>query len=173
MASGGLGPSVDPELRFPSLRPSSIVFEDEGLIAVDKPVFVPTQAARGDEDLPTRVRRFLARRDAAPLSLGVHQRLDALTSGVIVYAKTPAANLELAQAFENRTVEKRYVAVIHGRGAAPEGRLEDRLLHVDGITTVDRRGEEASCEARVLAGDGARCLVEILLETGRTHQIRA
>ncbi len=167
-----LGPTVDPEVRFPSLRKEAIVFEDAQLIAIDKPTFVPTQPARGDDDLPTRVRRFLTRRDGSDVALGVHQRLDALTSGVVVYAKAPAANAELAKAFESRTVEKRYLAVVHGRGPLPEGRLEDYLLHDHGITTVDRRGEAASSTVQVLERDGARALLEVSLETGRSHQIR-
>lgn len=168
-----LGPSVDPELRFPSLDLGAILFEDEDLIAIDKPLLVPSQSGRGEgDDLPTRVRKFLLARDGVDVALGVHQRLDALTSGVVVYAKRPEANLALAQAFEQRTVGKRYVAVVSGSGAPPVGRLTDRLRHERGVTRVDGSGEVAACTVSVLEKQRGRALVAIELETGRTHQIR-
>ena len=132
--------------RFPALAAGAVLFEDEAIIAVDKPVFVPSQAVReGGDELPARVRRWLRERDGKDVSLGIHQRLDALTSGVVVFAKNEVGNRELASAFEGRTVVKRYLAVVHGRGQPPEGLLEDRLLHERGVTHVDARGEPSAC----------------------------
>jgi 23S rRNA (cytosine1962-C5)-methyltransferase len=167
-----LGPSVDPELRCPSRLP--LLAEDADLVAIDKPAFVPCQEARdgAGDDAVARLGRMLALRDGAAPSLGVHQRLDAATSGVVVYAKTAAGNAELARAFEAREVAKRYVAVVESRDRIPEGLLVDRLLHERGLTRVDSRGDEAVARVRLLERRGARALVEVQLETGRTHQIR-
>lgn len=167
-----LGPTVDPELRFPSRVP--VLFEDADLIAVDKPAFVPCQEARegAGDDLPARIGRMLTSRDGSSPELGVHQRLDAATSGVVVYAKSSAGNAELARAFEGRDVQKRYVAVVESQERIPEGLLTDRLLHERGVTRVDPKGDEARCRVRLLERRGARALVEVALETGRTHQIR-
>jgi 23S rRNA (cytosine1962-C5)-methyltransferase len=167
-----LGPTVDAERRFPSLDVRAVLFEDDDLIAIDKPAFVPSQSGRGSDDLPSRVRTWLLARDGVDVTLGVHQRLDAMTSGVVVYAKRPEANLALAQAFEQRTVGKRYVAVVAGSGSPPVGRLTDRLRHDRGVTRVDGSGDVAACTVSVLEKHRGRALVAIELETGRTHQIR-
>ncbi len=168
-----LGPSVDPERRFPSLEAGWILFEDEALVAIDKPAFVPCQSARGEgDDLPARVRAYLRARDGIDVSLGVHQRLDAMTSGVVVYAKTTEANTELAASFAQRTVEKRYLAVVEGKGAPPSGRLSDRMRHERGVTRLDGAGDAATCTVAVVEQRDGRALLSIDLETGRTHQIR-
>ncbi len=167
-----LGPSVEAERRFPSRL--SVLAEDADLVAIDKPAFVPCQEARegARDDVVARLGRMLAERDGSAPSLGVHQRLDALTSGVVVHAKTDAGNAELARAFEGREVVKRYVAVVESQDRIPEGLLVDRLLHERGLTRVDPRGEEAIARVRLSERRGARALVEVQLETGRTHQIR-
>jgi len=167
-----LGPVVDPEHRFPSAVP--LLFEDADRIAADKPAFVPCQEARegAGDDLPARLARMLEARDGASPSLGAHQRLDAATSGAVLYAKSAAGNAELARAFEGRGVGKRYVAIVASRERIPEGLLVDRLLHERGVTRVDPRGDEAIARVRLIERRGLRALVEVHLETGRTHQIR-
>ena len=69
-----------------------VVYEDDDVVVVDKAVGVPTQAPdpANPDDLPTRLRRFLAERDgraARDVYIGTHQRLDAATSGVVLYTK--------------------------------------------------------------------------------------
>src|SRR5689334_16990930 len=90
---------------FPDLRASSIVFRDDDLIVVDKPPGVPSQAAEPehDDDLPARLKRFLAaERGVAPeqVYLGVHQRLDRDTSGLVLYTLRREANPGVASQFE-------------------------------------------------------------------------
>jgi 23S rRNA (cytosine1962-C5)-methyltransferase len=171
---------------WPAL-PGRILFEDDALIAVDKPSGVPSQASRdGDEDdVVARLRAHLAERDGRPLAqvyLGVHQRLDRATSGVLVYAKRREANRGLAEQFEGRKVSKSYVAAAVGW---PAKRAKATLEHWlvpgdDGRMEVvppgrrDRRAQRAVTHVELIrAGEGGRALLALSLETGRTHQARA
>ncbi|HEY8431676.1 MAG TPA: pseudouridine synthase, partial [Sandaracinaceae bacterium] len=91
----------------PWIDPRRIVYEDDDLIAVDKPEGVPSQAADPErpDDLVHRLGHFLAEREGRPgerAYLGVHQRLDRDTSGVLLYAKRKEANPGLAREFEER-----------------------------------------------------------------------
>ena len=85
-----------------------IVFEDEDLLVVAKPAGLSSQASdpAHPDDVVTCLTALLEARDGVRPSLGVHQRLDRETSGVMVFAKTPRANKSLATQFEARTVEK-------------------------------------------------------------------
>jgi 23S rRNA (cytosine1962-C5)-methyltransferase len=167
------------EVSFPPLRATRVVHEDDEVVVVDKPPFVPSQEARegAGDDLPSRVRRFLAARDGAAPALGVHQRLDAATSGLVVYAKRASANAWLARAFEERTAEKTYLAAVAGARLPDRARLDDTLVSDGGRVRVAppgaRGGVRAVTEIRVLARRGERALVECRIETGKTHQIRA
>lgn len=162
------------------LDPKRIVFEDEHLVAVDKPEGVSSQSAdpAHPDDIVHRLGWFLAEREgrAKAAYLGVHQRLDQDTSGVLVYAKQKEANAGLARQLEGRSADKRYVALVTGwRGG--ERRLEHRLARgKDGRTLVaprDPRAQRAVSTVRVLERAGERALLEVRIETGRTHQIRA
>ncbi|MGF1465743.1 MAG: class I SAM-dependent methyltransferase [Sandaracinaceae bacterium] len=164
-----------------AFAPQRVLFEDDDLLIVDKPEGVPCQAADPSwpDDLPMRLRRFLAQREGVPerdVYLGTHQRLDQATSGVLVYAKARRANRGLAEQFEGRSVAKTYVALVDGwRGG--ERTLRHRLAPGPGgrqEVVRGRRGREAvSHVARRDERAGGRALVEVRIETGRTHQIRA
>ena len=172
---------TDRRVLFPELDPSRIVHEDESLIFVDKPSGVPSQAARpeDDDDMPARLRRFLAARDGVPLDrvyLGTHQRLDRATSGVLVYTKRREANRAVAEQLEGRLATKRYVAAVAGyRGSDRTlrhrlGPLEDGVVQV--VSARDRRGQDAETIVRLRERNGDRALLELELVTGRTHQAR-
>jgi 23S rRNA (cytosine1962-C5)-methyltransferase len=158
-----------------------VIHRDAALLAVDKPVGVSCQAADPSrpDDLVHRLRGWLRARGESDY-LGVHQRLDRETSGVVLYATHKAANPGLARQFEGRTVEKRYVAVVEGdplRGRAERGLRHGLRKGRQGRMVVTRPGERGSKEARstlrLLERSGRRCLVDVSIETGRTHQIRA
>jgi 23S rRNA (cytosine1962-C5)-methyltransferase len=160
---------------WPDFRQAWIVHDDADLIVVDKPVGVPSQAADPErpDDVVTRLRAHLG-----GAYLGVHQRLDRDTSGLLVFARRKEANARLASQFEGRAVEKTYVACVtgwpRGRGQAV---LRDALAPDRGGTmrVVGRRGpgaKEAVTRVKVLARHGDRTMLELALETGRTHQAR-
>lgn len=165
---------------------SAIVYEDDDVIVVDKPSGVPSQAvSEGDtDDLPTRLRTFLAARRGVPLSdvyLGTHQRLDRDTSGLLLYTLRKEANAALAEQLEKRTVEKSYVAGVQLTAEATLPAQERELVDTlapdrDGRMVVtnarDARGKLARTRLRTLRREGSRALLALQIETGRTHQIR-
>ncbi len=168
---------------FPVFRADAILFEDDDLIAIDKPAFVPSQEARAGaaDDVVTRLRAFLAERDGLTTSdvyLGVHQRLDRETSGVMVFAKRPAANAWLSRAFEGRTIEKVYMAAVSGAKVPDRAQLVDHLAEdrsgLARIVPAKHPGaQRAETAIRAIERSGDRTLVEAIIRTGRTHQIRA
>ncbi len=164
---------------FPAWEPRRIVHDDGDVIAVDKPAGVPSQAAtERPDDVPARLRAFLEGR-GEEATLGIHQRLDQETSGLLLYARRKAMNPPLARAFEGRQVEKGYVAAVVGwRGGSRT--LRDRLAPARGGGTRvlgpkerARNAREAVTHVELRARRGTRALLALRIETGRTHQIRA
>src|SRR5205807_6515110 len=101
-------------------------------------------------------------------------RLDRDTSGLVVFARTPAAESNLGKQFRAHTVGRRYLAITRGR--PPEGRIESWLVADRGDgrrgSGPPGEGQRAVTHVRVLEDLGPCCLVECRLETGRTHQVR-
>lgn len=162
---------------FPPFRAAWILHEDEDVVVVDKPAGMPTHAPEPDrvDDAHTRLGAFLRARGADPY-LGIHQRLDRETSGVLLFTRRREANRAIAEQFESRRVKKVYVAAVEGR--VPErGELRHKLVPGEGgsmkaLPKTARAGQEAVTRFRVLERRGARALLEVEPETGRTHQIR-
>ena len=120
---------MDRSRVWPDFRAEHVLHEDEDLVVVHKPAGVPSQAAQPDrpDDLVLRVRSFLAARagkEPSAVYLGVHQRLDRDTSGIVVFTKRPEANAGLAAQLEKRQVKKRYLAGVVGW---PKGRRDATL----------------------------------------------
>ena len=145
-----------------------VIYEDEAIAVVDKPAGAIVHPAPGHETgalTDELVRRFpqMARVGSAERP-GVVHRLDIETSGVMVFAKTQSAYLDLRRQFESHeTVEKTYLAVVHGRPRPRSGTIDqpvgrDRLSAVSHWTTLGSH-------------DGIS-LVEFKIDTGRMHQIR-
>jgi 23S rRNA (cytosine1962-C5)-methyltransferase len=166
------------DVVWPHFRAEDVLWEDDDLVFVHKPAGVPSQAADEVErdDLVLRLRTFLSARDGRDdVYLGVHQRLDRETSGVVVFTKRPSANPSIAKQFETRFVKKRYLAAVVGwpreRRTAT---LDDRLGKGESgrMEVVRRGGQKATTHVVVKARRGDRVLLELALETGRTHQAR-
>lgn len=170
-------PPIDERLS-PEPGDLTVLYEDESLLAIDKPAGLPVHPGAGRRT-GTLVHRLLARYPeiagvGGPGRPGIVHRLDQGTTGVMVLARTPSAYRRLARAFATREVAKRYLAVCHGALAgprevdAPIGRHPTRRQQM----TVRPRGRPAQSRLRPLATTPAASLLEVELLTGRTHQIR-
>jgi RluA family pseudouridine synthase len=157
-----------------------ILFEDADCLVVNKPAGVLTQAPLGVDSLEFRIKRFLQERDAitGDVYLGVPHRIDRPASGAIVFAKHLKAAQRISKQFESRRVEKTYWALVEGAVEAEEGTWTDYLKKVEGeprtilVDEGDPAGRIAILHYRVIQRLAEKTLVEIRLETGRTHQIR-
>jgi 23S rRNA (cytosine1962-C5)-methyltransferase len=165
---------------FPAWRAAWILHDDQDLCAVDKPPFVSTHAPKPDrrDDARSRLEAWFEHQGEELPYLGIHQRLDRDTSGVLVFTRRKDANRAVAEQFEGRHVKKTYVACVVGALAPSRGVLRHRIAPgSDGAVRVlphgAREGQEAVTRYRVLDRRGERALVELAPETGRTHQLRA
>jgi 23S rRNA pseudouridine1911/1915/1917 synthase len=145
-----------------------IIYEDEAIAVVDKPSGVIVHPAPGHETgalTDALVRRFpgMARVGSAERP-GVVHRLDIETSGVMVFAKTQGAYLDLRRQFEShRTVGKTYLAVVHGSPRPKSGTIDE---------PVGRERQSAVTHWETLGRHDGVSLVEFKIDTGRMHQIR-
>jgi RluA family pseudouridine synthase len=157
-----------------------ILFEDDAVLAANKPAGVTTQAPPGLDSLEVRVRTYLAGEgnDPASVYLGLPHRLDRPVSGAILLAKTRRAARQLARQFERRRVRKVYWACVERAVEPAEGTWTDFLYKIHGqpltaiVDAAHPAGREAILHYRTLGHHRAGAWLEIELETGRTHQIR-
>ncbi len=153
-----------------------VLYQDDDIVVVDKPIGIPTHATDAQDPYPNDALRITQAQLDLPY-LGMHQRLDAETSGVLLFAARREANPALAAAFEGREVRKTYLALTHGAPAKSTGVIEAPVVRDrDGRYRVaapnDRRGQPARTRYRVLERGATYNLLEIIPETGRSHQIR-
>ncbi len=161
--------------------PLKILYEDNHLLAVAKPPGLPTQgAATGQSSIVTLAKQYLKRKYRKPgnVYLGVVSRLDSPTSGVVVLGRTSKAAARLSQQFRQRKVEKIYWAIVEGPLEPPEAECLDWLAKDErnephaGCAKDPPRRQEARLFYRQLKKFRGTSLVEIVLSTGRKHQIR-
>ena len=154
-----------------------VLYEDNHLIVVEKPINVPTcEDSSKDLDLLSIVKKYLKEKYNKPgnVYLGLIHRLDRPVGGIMVFAKTSKAAERLNKEMKNDLFVKKYYAVIMGTIKEKVGSFEDYLLK-DSKTNkviVDSKGKYALLDYKVLAEKGNLSLVEVLLHTGRSHQIR-
>ena len=176
-----------PRLRAHGLHDAAVLHVDAQVVVIDKPAGVLTVAFEpGDKDtLADQARAWLRRRSGGRgAELGVVQRLDKETTGVIVFARTLAAKRELQRLFRSHDVERRYLALVHGE-LTGERAIDTQLIRDrgDGLRgsfgafrrprgPVPRDAQRAVTRVRALEPLRGATLVECRLHTGRQHQIR-
>lgn len=158
-----------------------ILYEDNHLLFVEKPVNVPVQADRtNDKDLLTYLKEDLKIRYKKPgnVYLGLVHRLDRPVGGVMVFAKTSKSASRLSDAIRRNAVEKRYLAVVRGRPQKDSGVLEDYLVKDRRQNIVytaqpdHKNAKKAVLDYEVIGYKKGLSLLSIQLHTGRPHQIR-
>jgi 23S rRNA pseudouridine1911/1915/1917 synthase len=157
----------------------SIVYEDADIIVVDKPVGVAAHPSPG-WDGPTVIGGLLAAghrisTSGAAERQGVVHRLDVGTSGLMVVAKSEVAYSRLKDAFRERTVDKRYRALVQGHPDPSRGTIDAPIGRHPGADykfAVIAGGRDSVTHYETVEAFRAASLLDIRLETGRTHQIR-
>lgn len=152
-----------------------ILFEDNHLFVVNKPSGMLTQPSGTErENLESQAKLMIKKRDGKPgnVFLEAVYRLDKPVGGIVVFAKTRKALSRLNQAQREKKGQKKYLALVKGP-PLKSGTLEHNLLHKQHRAVVHPEGKKSRLHFRVLKTDKQIQLVEIELETGRYHQIRA
>ncbi|PWU02926.1 MAG: RluA family pseudouridine synthase [Terriglobia bacterium] len=174
-------PAEPPPLAAaPEAIPLRILYEDEDLVAIDKPAGMVVHAGAGVHS-GTVVNALLHHFHnlsgvGGALRPGIVHRLDRFTSGVLLAAKHDAAHHSLAAQFSSRQIEKIYLALVHGNVKSESGRIERPIardpVHRHRMTARLKQGRAAWTEYRVLQRFAGFTFLEARIGTGRTHQIR-
>lgn len=156
-----------------------ILYEDNHLLVVEKPVNIPVQADdSNDSDLLSMLKGYLKEKYNKPgnVYLGLVHRLDRPVGGVMVFARTSKAASRLSKIIADRKLNKTYLAVVEGNTVKKSDTLEDYLIknsktNTVTVTTSDK-GKYACLDYELINSRDDLNLVRINLHTGRSHQIR-
>ncbi|MDD3325071.1 MAG: RluA family pseudouridine synthase [Sulfurospirillaceae bacterium] len=149
--------SVDSKFKIEKIEKIRVLFEDDKIMAVDKPAFVTSEEVSKEKGYPL-----------------VH-RLDRETSGVLILSKDEAFRKKAVEAFKAREVKKEYIAVVEGR------LIEDIVINSPILTVkkgnvahsrISDLGKEAISRVEPLMYESKKSKIKITIDTGRTHQIR-
>jgi 23S rRNA pseudouridine1911/1915/1917 synthase len=163
------------------VKRSDVLYEDNHLLVVNKPAGMVTQGAGdGHTGLVEHAKQYIGEKYDKPgnVYIGIVSRLDMMTSGVIVLARTSKAAARLNEQFSGRKVQKTYWALVPGNLQPPSATLEDYIRKDESqhrMVACDENDEgarAAKLSYRILRVLEDCQLVEIQLETGRKHQIR-
>lgn len=164
------------EYLEPEAIPLDIVFEDEDLIVLNKPPGICVHPTKGYPS-GTLANGVMAHCLKQGQSIGCHivTRLDMDTSGLVLMAKNTFAKQQLYLQQEEKAITRRYLALVEGQITENEGTIDAPIARKEGRTIarlVAEHGQTAITHYRVIMGRAEASLVELVLETGRTHQIR-
>ena len=178
-------PQERPPLQAePEAIPLDIQYEDDDVIAINKPAGMSVHAGAGNSH-GTLVNALLGRgqqlsQSDDPVRPGIVHRLDKETSGILLVAKNDFAHAKLSEAFRQRAIRKIYIALVQGILEEERGRIELAIARDPNRRTrmtatralLLRNSRPARTDWRVLAKIDSTSLLELQLHTGRTHQIR-
>jgi len=185
-----LGEPQPPPLRaLAEDIPLDIIYEDTDLAVINKPAGMMVHAGAGatedERNRGTLVNALLHRYGSlsgvgGELRPGIVHRLDKQTSGLIIVAKNDVAHRKLAQQFSKREVRKRYVALVHGWPARDQGTISTAISRdLERRTRMTTRGSGGrsavthyALRERIASQYGKFALMDVRIETGRSHQIR-
>lgn len=165
--------------------PVDVVYEDDNLLCVAKPRGLKSQPdQKGEDSLTGRVCAYIYKRgqwdpqDQNAFAPASASRLDRNTEGLVLFAKNAQTLRELNEAVRDHEIEKVYEARVEGKLPFESRRLEAWLkkgadLKAQVYEHPEEGTQEAAMQVKVLSFDGKHSLVEVQLETGRFHQIRA
>jgi 23S rRNA pseudouridine1911/1915/1917 synthase len=173
-------PEIEKSDAQPEAMPLEILFEDDDLLVLNKPAGLVMHPGAGHQT-HTLVNALLAH--CKNLSAiggkerpGIVHRLDKETSGALVIAKNDTTHRDLSKQFAARTMGKIYLALVAGtprKGAGViDKAIERHPVHRQRMSIARRQGRSAKTDYRVLSSSGDVSLVECILHSGRTHQIR-
>ena len=149
--------SVKAKFRVEKIENSKVIFEDDKILAVNKPAFVTTQEVAKSFD-----------------AVLLH-RLDKETSGVLLFTKDEDFHKEAVKAFKNKKVYKEYIAIVQGK-LVEKVTVDKPLITIKKgsslFSKISDEGKEAITHIEPLMLEGKLSKVKVIIETGRTHQIR-
>ncbi len=154
-----------------------ILFEDKQIAVCIKPAGIISQSSEGGNDMTALLNAHFAENGETATAYPVH-RLDRETAGVMVYAKSSFAASGLSKQIEQNKIKKRYYAVIQGIPEEKNGVLKDLLFRdkqknkTYAVNRMRKGVRDASLEYSVIGEAEGMSMLDILLHTGRTHQIR-
>lgn len=160
-----------------------VLFEDNHIIVVEKPVNIPSQGDKtGDIDMLTIIKKYIKEKYNKPgdVYLGLVHRLDRPTGGVMVFARTSKSASRLSEQVRDKKMHKKYLCIVDGKMESQTGSMRDFLLknEKNNISKVVKEGTKNAKEA-VLDYEVVKyndqinmSVVKVDLHTGRHHQIR-
>jgi 23S rRNA pseudouridine1911/1915/1917 synthase len=176
------GESATPKQTQDKMQiPLRILYEDNHLLAIDKPANLPTMGVSDSQpSLVKEAKSYLKRKYDKPgnVYLGVVSRLDAVTTGVVIFARTSKAAKRLTEMFRSHSVEKTYLAIVEGRIRPECGSCCDWLVKDEAerkmkvASSHQSPAKEARLNYRQVKAEQSYSVLEVALETGRKHQIR-
>jgi 23S rRNA pseudouridine1911/1915/1917 synthase len=173
-------PEIEKIEAQPEPIPLDILFEDDDLLVLNKPAGLVVHPGAGQQR-HTLVNALLAHcKNLSGIGgkerPGIVHRLDKETSGVLVIAKNDATHRDLSKQFAERTIGKTYLALIAGTPRKSSGTIDEPIarhpVHRHRMSVARRGGRSAKTEYCILRSSSDRSLVECVIHSGRTHQIR-